>query len=241
MLSHITDSLLSLIYPQECTVCHEIVEGSSNGSACEQCWVATRVFDGSEMLCDKCGAYFGEKAAPVDVFCRKCDEYFFDKAFALGIYEKALATSVISLKNSPHLPPRISQLIQNHAPDFVDIDLIVPIPLSKERKLERGFNQADIVAQNIAVITGRPVDSHSLERHRHTHIHRMGMDQKARELSVRNAFSVARPKLIKDKSILLVDDVLTSGATASFCAKVLKKNGASKVFVFTLARAVMHS
>lgn len=216
------------------------VEMRKDGTACGQCWDTTRIFEGSEMLCDKCGAFFGEKASPVDVFCRKCDEYFFDKAFALGIYEKALAASIISLKNSPHVPARVSQLIQNRSADFVGVVLIVPIPLSKERKLERGFNQAEVVASNIAKTIGIAVDAHSLERRRHTHIHRMGMDQKARERSVRNAFSVRRPKLIEGKDILLVDDVLTSGATASFCAKVLKKNGASKVTVFTLARAVMH-
>ena len=65
------------------------------------------------------------------------------------------------------------------------------------------------------------------------------MDQKARELSVRNAFEVKRPKLIAGKNVLLVDDVLTSGATASDAAKVLKKAGAARVYVFTLARAVM--
>jgi ComF family protein len=240
VLAHVTDPLLSLIYPQECTVCHENVEKRSDGAACAKCWDETRIFDGSEMLCGKCGAYFGEKAAPVDVFCKKCDDYFFDKAFALGIYEKALAASIISLKNSPHLPIRISKLLLDRASDFANIDLIIPIPLSEQRKLERGFNQAEIVARKISKHIGIAVDSHSLERHLHTRIHRMGMDQKARELSVRNAFSVTRPKLITGKNILLVDDVSTSGATASYCAKVLIKNGASKVIVFTLARAVMH-
>lgn len=239
MLSHVTDPLLSLIYPQGCTVCHENVEKRFDGVACAKCWSETRIFDGSEMLCGKCGAYFGEKAAPIDIYCRKCDDYFFDKAFALGIYEKALAASIISLKTAPHLTNRIAEHIKNRVVDFANIDLIVPTPLSKERKLERGFNQAEIVARKIAKIIRKPVDPHSLERHLHTHIHRLGMDQKARELSVRNAFSVTRPKLISNKSVLLVDDVLTSGATASFCAKVLKKNGARKVIVFTLARAVL--
>lgn len=240
MLSHVTDPLLSLIYPQECSCCNATAETRKDGTACAQCWDMTRIFSGSELLCYKCGAYFNNNAAPVEVFCRKCDEYLFDRAFALGIYEKALATSIISLKNSPQLPTRLSQLIHNRFHDFEGVDLIVPIPLSKGRQLERGFNQAEIVARTIAESVGKPVDSRSLERHRHTHIHRMGMDQKARELSVRNAFSVTRPRLIRDKSVLLVDDVLTSGATASFCAQVLKENGATKVIVFTLARAVMH-
>jgi ComF family protein len=191
------------------------------------------------MLCRKCGAYFGEKRARVDVFCRKCDDHSFDHAFALGIYEKALAASVISLKSSPYVAGRITALLKSHSADFEGFDLVIPVPLSKERKLERGFNQAEVAAHAIATIAAKPVDAYSLARHGHTHIHRMGMDQKARELSVRNTFSVTRPRLVANKDVLLVDDVLTSGATASNCANVLKKNGASKVVVFTLARAVM--
>lgn len=192
------------------------------------------------MLCGKCGAYFGKRLAAVVRFCRKCDEHFYDRAFALGIYEKALAASVIALKNSPLIPRRISNFIKARVDDLAEMDLIVPIPLSKERLLERGFNQAEIVAREIANVTRAKIDTQSLVRHQHTKVHRMGMDQKARELSVRNSFSVLRPKLIAEKNILLVDDVFTSGATASNCAKVLKKNGALQVNVFTLARAVMN-
>lgn len=197
------------------------------------------MFDGKQLTCGKCGAYFSEKAARIEVFCRKCDDYFFDRAFALGVYEKALAAAVISLKNSPYLPTQVSKLIQDHSFEFDDIDLIIPTPLSKAREIERGYNQAEVVAREIGLITGKPTDPHSLVRHLHTPIHRMGMDQRGRELSVRRAFSVKRPRLVEGKCVLLVDDVLTSGATASFCAKALKKNGASKVVVFTLARAVM--
>src|SRR5260370_1334885 len=133
-----------------------------------------------------------------------------------------------ALQNS--LPSRIA--------DIGNSDLIVPIPLSKQRKQERGFNQAEIIAAELSRVSGIPVDASSLIRKFHTPIHRMGMDQKAREITVKNVFEVVRPRLIAGKNILLVDDVFTSGATASFCAKVLKKNGAVKVNVFILARAV---
>ena len=63
------------------------------------------------------------------------------------------------------------------------------------------------------------------------------MDRRARELTVENAFEVTRPKLVKNKKILLVDDVFTSGATTSACAEILKKKGADKVYVLTIARA----
>ncbi len=105
--------------------------------------------------------------------------------------------------------------------------------------IERGFNQAEIIAKSVANITGIPVDSHSLVRTTHTPMHRVGMDKRARELTVVNAFKVVRPNLIKGSRILLVDDVFTSGSTASNCAKALKKAGAERVKVLTLARAVM--
>lgn len=242
MLQAIQNSLFSLIYPQECRVCGLQVESHNDGVACRECWDATRLFDGSEMLCEKCGAFFGDKAAPVPVFCRKCDDHFYDKATAAGVYEKALAAAIVSLKNVPSLPHGLKTII--HAKtghrELVGIDLMIPIPLSARRRLERGFNQAESIATALSRATGIPVDAHSLTRKMHTPIHRVGMDQKARELTVKNAFEVVRPKLIDGKNILLIDDVLTSGATASSCAKVLKKNGAGKVNVFTLARAVMH-
>ena len=98
MLKALNNSLLSLIYPQECRVCKSAVEAHGDGVACAVCWDATRIFNGSEMLCDKCGAFFGDEAAPIPVRCHKCDDHFYDKATAVGIYEKALAASIIDLK-----------------------------------------------------------------------------------------------------------------------------------------------
>ncbi len=80
------------------------------------------------------------------------------------------------------------------------------------------------------------LDEQSLVRKIHTPMHRAAMDNKAREISVKNAFDVKRPKLIEGETILLIDDVYTSGATVSNCAKVLKEKGASKVYVLTIAK-----
>ena len=121
--------------------------------------------------------------------------------------------------------------------EFQDADLILPIPLSKKRLLERGFNQAAVLAKILSNETKIKLDEQSLVRKIHTPMHRAGMDTKARESTVKNAFEITRPKLINGKKILLIDDVFTSGATASACAKVLKKAGAEKVYVLTLARA----
>lgn len=236
MLNAVQNSLLSLIYPSECRVCSVAIADLDDGVACCGCWAKTRIFQGTEMLCGKCGMFFGDTAAPVPVYCHKCDDHFYDSAAAVGIYEHALAASIIALKTSPHLPRRIIDAIRTF--NFADVDLLIPIPLSKQRRIERGFNQAEVIAAAVSRASKTPIDAGSLVRKLHTPIHRVGMDEKARDLTVRNAFEVARPKLISGKNILLVDDVLTSGATVSHCAKILKKYGALRVNAFTLARAV---
>lgn len=190
------------------------------------------------MLCEKCGAFFSDAKAPVPVYCHKCDDHEYDKALAIGVYEKALSASILFLKSTPKVATRLEKLIRSRSTDLT-ADLIVSAPLSKMRALERGFNQAALIADIVSKSVGIPVDHLTLQRKKHTPIHRVGMDQRARELTVEKAFEVARPNLIKGKKILLVDDVLTSGSTASACAKALKKNGAARVDVFTVARAVM--
>lgn len=116
-------------------------------------------------------------------------------------------------------------------------DAVVSVPLSTRRLRERGFNQAAVLGKVVARHTAIPLDEISLVRSTHTPMHRVGMDRKARAATVKNAFQVVRPKLVEGKNILLIDDVLTSGETASVCAGVLKKVGAVTVNVLTVARA----
>jgi competence protein ComFC len=240
MLQKIYDSLLTLAYPQACQICEESVEKSSDGVACQTCWQKTRVFSGEETLCGKCCAFLQGKPADFTAFCRACDEHFYDAARAVGIYEHALMASVLHLKREPFVASRLkTQFISafENSP-FQDSTLIIPVPLSKKRFLERGFNQAEVLAEILAKEAHLKVDRQSLARKVHTPQHRGVMDRKAREMSVQNAFVVNRPNLIKDENILLVDDVFTSGATLSNCAKALKQKGARRVYVLTVARAV---
>ena len=242
MLTVLRDSILSLVYPQECRVCSCIIESANDGSACSKCWAATRIFDGTQMLCEKCGAFFGDKKASVAVRCHKCDDHDYDQAVAAAIYEKAISASVISLKSSPVIGRRLNNILLAafERSGLSNTDLIIPVPLSRQRAIERGFNQAEVIGRVIASATGSKLDAHSLIRTGHSPIHRVAMDAKARELTVRNTFEVRRPKLVAGRRIVLVDDVFTSGATTSHCAKALKKSGAAEVNVFTLARAVMY-
>jgi competence protein ComFC len=240
MISKIYDSLLTLFYPQACQICENSVENSADGIACRNCWKKTHIFSGNEIICAKCGAYLIESSTPIETFCRRCDEDLYDGARAVGIYENALAASVIHLKREPFIAKRLRKLFVSafYNSTFEDANLIIPVPLSQKRYLERGFNQASILAEILSKETKISVDEKSLLRKVHTPMHRAAMDRKAREMTVKNVFEVRRTELIKNKTILLVDDVFTSGATVSNCAKVLKMEGANKVYVLTIARAV---
>jgi competence protein ComFC len=240
MLAGIFDSLLSVAYPQACDICKNSVENLSDGVACRSCWEKTQIFSGSETLCGKCGAFLRNKSADFQTFCHQCDEHFYDAATAVGVYEHALAASVLNLKREPFVAKHLQKLFVKRFQSsvFQDAFLIIPVPLSKKRFLERGFNQAAVLSKILARKTNINFDEQSLVRNLHTQMHRVGMDGKARAKSVENAFEVKRPKFIENKKILLVDDVFTSGATVSNCAKVLKQSGADKVYVFTLAKTL---
>ena len=240
MFKQVCNSLLTLAYPQACHLCENSVEDFSDGVVCRDCWKKTRIFSGNENLCNKCGAYLNESKTPVKTFCHRCDEHFYDASRAVGIYENALAASIIHLKREPFVAKNLRKLFISafYNSGFQDPTLLIPIPLSKKRFLERGFNQAAILADILKKETEIKIDEKSLVRKIHTPMHRATMDVKARNMSVKNAFEVKRAEFIKNQTILLVDDVYTSGATVSSCAEVLKKAGASKVYVLTIARAV---
>ncbi len=240
MFNVIFDSLLAVAYPQACQICENSVENSADGVVCQPCWLKTNVFSGAETLCAKCGAFLQSKSTIFRTFCHRCDGHFYDSAAAVGIYENALAASVIHLKREPFVAKHLRKLFVERFKNsgFRDATLIVPVPLSKKRFLERGFNQAVVLSKIIAKEFDIKFDRQSLVRRIHTPMHRAGMDGKARALSVENAFEVKRPVFIKGEKVLLIDDIYTSGATVSNCAKVLKESGADKVYVFTLARTL---
>jgi ComF family protein len=241
MIRDFVDPLVSLIYPQQCHVCRGPVESMTDGVACGNCWRLTRLFDGSQTLCEKCGALISDSNGGGTKKCNACRDAHFDRAVSAGVYELALAATVIDLKKVPQISARPHEVFMKRVEGelLTDNAVLVPVPLSKRRRFERGYNQAEILAKALSRKLGLAVYPTCLIRTTHTQMHRIAMDKKAREATVAKAFEVAAPRLIEGREVILVDDVLTSGATASACARVLKKSGAAKVTVVTLARAVM--
>jgi competence protein ComFC len=119
-----------------------------------------------------------------------------------------------------------------------NIDLIVPIPLGQKRMKERGYNQADLLAHPLALATGRPYSTHAVCRARETET-QVGLGVQERRENVSGAFRGER-QLVSGKTVLVIDDVATTGATISACAGALAAAGATGVYGLTLARAVFH-
>ncbi|MBV9929170.1 MAG: ComF family protein [Acidobacteria bacterium] len=243
-IDRLFDAALALVYPQACAACGvRGVERRADWPACAECWDATRLFEGGETLCWKCGAPAGgevpEEVKP-NVRCRRCEPEAFKAARACGLYEGALRASVLGLKREPFIPPRLSRMLREAArrAPLDEATLVVPVPLHRRRERERGFNQAALLASSLAKNVGLPFDAWSLTRLAHSERHRAGMDALARRESVEGAFGVDRPRLVGGQNVLLVDDVFTTGATADACARALLDAGARAVFVLTAARAV---
>jgi ComF family protein len=241
VISGAYDSVLALIYPQKCAACDGSVDSRHDGVACSTCWDATRIFDEDDTLCWKCGA-LSTATLPEEkrqtVRCGRCDADSITSARACGLYEGALRASILALKREPNVTRRLLETLrrtQQRTP-LAEADLIVPVPLHASREGERGFNQAVVLARELARATNLPIDEYSLARRVHTERHRAGMDARSRRDSVGGAFEVRRPEPIAGRRVLLLDDVFTTGATVSECAAVLKSAGAADVYVLTVAR-----
>ena len=235
------DSLLSIVYPQACVICSSSVESRAHLPACIKCWNLTTIFKGTESLCWKCGLVIhstGRTVEPSSIYCHRCDEHLFEVARACGVYELALREAVLQLKRQPHLTSHLVPFLVRTAQCFPlnQATRIIPVPLHPQRERQRGFNQAVVIARTLGPLVGLMVDESVLIRVRASHKYRAGLDEKARFDSVANAFDVRFPATVKDEVILLVDDVFTTGATASSCTAALLAAGASSVFVLTLAR-----
>jgi ComF family protein len=233
------DSALNLFFPAACTACGSAIEKRFDGVACAACWAETEFYT-QFSYCWKCAEPLnpGVRAQATVRRCGQCDSQSFDAVRPIGIYEKALKASILNLKRKAVLAERIvceaSKLVASEP--LTRAQVLVSVPLHPTRLRERGFNQADVIATALALRTGLPFHPDILERTRHSERHRAGMGVAQRASTVEKAFQVRKPRLIDGKNVLLIDDVVTTGATASACATALKKSGACEVYVLSLAR-----
>lgn len=160
----------------------------------------------------------------------------FDRAYSFGFYEGPLRKLIHLFKYSGIKPlgKRLATLLSKALPEDEVYDAIVPMPLHWRRRWKRGFNQSAILARLLAHEGNAPVVN-AVRRIRPTAV-QAGLTNSNRRKNVAGAFRVPNKKRVSGKRILLIDDVMTTGATASACASVLKRAGARSVTLLTLAR-----
>ena len=162
----------------------------------------------------------------------------FDRARSFGTYEGDLR-KLIHLMQYDGMRPLAKELgrrMAETADDFEAVDYLVPVPLYRWRWWRRGFNQAELLAAAMSRATGIPARGRLLRRTRATES-QAGLSNRQRRVNVAGAFTAPRPPEVRGRRILLVDDVMTTGATLEACAKALKRAGARYVGAVTSARA----
>lgn len=230
--------LIDLFFPPRCPACRLRTESVE---ICAPCGDAIQ--PAGTPLCTICG--LPRQGAGGDHPCGRCRRRppRFARARACASYRHAEPSPLIDvlqrLKYGRDITygPVLGRYLCAHLPMVVDHDLIIPVPLHPRRLRWRGFNQSALLARALAAHSGRPVALHALARARATPP-QVGLGERQRRRNVARAFSVRDARPLRDRRVLLVDDVMTTGATVNECARVLRRAGATRVDVLILARAL---
>jgi ComF family protein len=232
---------LDLLFPPLCLACRAPV--GSEGGFCAGCWSGLTFLDGPACAC--CGTPFAVDPGAGSL-CAAClaKPPAFSRARAILAYDEESRGAILALKHADRLelvPGFARWLGRVGGPLLETADLIVPVPLHRSRLWRRRYNQSAELARRLARDWGRPFDPLALVRVRATLSQGAMPSARARRKNVLSAFRVPDPGRVEGRQILLVDDVLTTGATAEACSRALKRAGAADITVLTLARVVKAS
>jgi competence protein ComFC len=230
---------LGLIYPEFCQVCGKARAAPAESYVCSGCRAEVRFVQ--PPFCKRCGRPFeGDITTPFE--CANCQEmeWHFDSARSAVLARDPVLEVIRRYKyeRAMWFEPFLAELLVDAARPALreqKPDLIVPVPLYPAKRREREFNQAERLADRLSAATQVPVHKRLLRRvlptRTQTHLSRQ-----ERLANVRNAFALRKGQQLNGERIVLLDDVLTTGATTSACARVLAEGGAGQVCVWTVAR-----
>jgi ComF family protein len=169
----------------------------------------------------------------------------FDQASAAFEYNDSSKNIILKFKHgdATYLCPQLAAWIYSASKDIIpDADLLIPVPVHFFKRLKRKYNQSELLARELEKLSGILYEPRILQKKKHTH-RQEGLSKKTRLQNVRGSFCANEKyaHFLRGKNVVLIDDVLTTGATADECAKVLKKHGARKVTVLVVARVALDS
>jgi competence protein ComFC len=235
--SRLWRSLTSLLLPAQCVGCG-VRLAPEERFVCAACRSTFEPVP--QPSCDLCGGPLTERGCPD---CLGSD-FSFHQARAIWVYDGPVRAAIHALKYNGFT--RIAEELLDEGEPlwrglamFQRVDGLVPVPLHPVRRRQRGFNQAERIAAAISYRTGLPVLEKLVIRIRPTRS-QTRLPQEQRRVNLAEAFGAPDPSLVRGKSLLIVDDVFTTGATVDSLSKALTSNGAREVLVFTLARAGLH-
>lgn len=231
-------TLINLLYPAMCRVCSKKINAFDR-NICASC--AKKIKERIPPFCAKCGKQL-EGEPELIAECPDCKKHTpcFDRAWSACHYNEPLKNLIhdFKYKKVSSLSVDFTVLIIDFMKKYdagKDCQVILPIPMHPNRLFKREINHSDALAQNLAKKLNIPYSRNALKKTKNT-LFQSKLKRKARIENLRSSFSIKDDSAIRDKNILLVDDLLTTGSTVNECSKILKNSGAKHVEVITLAR-----
>ncbi|MBI5196712.1 MAG: ComF family protein [Nitrospirae bacterium] len=225
------NKFLNILFPESCPVCKKPSTYHKTAPICAECWDGISPYNGP--ICRICGKPLVSDAS---IECGICitSKPAFKQARSFGLYDGTLKEAVNLLKyhKIKRLSKPLSAIILRT--EITGIDVVLPVPLYKKRLRHREFNQSALLAKYLAGSMGVPLAIDCLVKVRDT-MPQVGLRAQEREKNIKNAFEVRDKRFIQGKTLMLVDDVITTGATVRECSRQLKKAGAKDIYVIALA------
>jgi ComF family protein len=231
----VLNTILHTLFPQSCPLCGSPSSDHRTAPICPSCWQTIIPYDGPSCL--RCAKPLHSEGALVCGECIRNDPPF-TSITVYGLYRGALKKAINLLKyyNIKRLSTPLAEILAGTT--LPPVDAVLPVPLYRKRLRQREFNQSALLARHIAKHIERTLILDCLVKIRDT-APQVGLHSGERRRNIRNAFTVQNTTGIEGRNILLIDDVVTTGATVGECARVLKKSGAASVYVLALAHGTI--
>jgi|APGre2960657423_1045063.scaffolds.fasta_scaffold01166_5 ComF family protein len=238
IIKYLIKNIFSIIYPTTCICCYKII--NKDGIFCKNCFRDLEFI--SPIKCQICSLPIrNQYKFCTNISCAPClqKKPHFDSSYAIFIYNQTIGKAIIDLKykDQTFLALKFAKIFKSQIKNIISqIDYVISVPMHKKKLVKRKYNQANLLARNISPEKYFP---QVLLRIKNDDS-QIGLSRNKRKKNLRKSF-IVNPKFVKNiygKKILIIDDVMTTASTLNYCARALKRNGVTKVYVAVIAKTV---